>query len=115
MVKIKTESHSFLKRKETIRETAMRLSKTWTMKNGREKTTLTTTMLMISGSKKTTICLIRIGSSKKSRTMTAADSKDPKTVAEVAKEVEKVKARNLLVKMAVDLHAPTALFSTEKV
>lgn len=82
------------------------------MKNGRKKTTLTTTMLMTSGSKKTTICLIRIGSSQKSRTMTAADSRDPKTVAEVAKEVEKVK---VLVKMAANLHVPMAPFPTEKV
>lgn len=115
MVKIKMESHSFLNGKETKRETAMRLSKTLTMKNGREKTTLTTTMLMTIGSKMTTICLLLIGRMEKSRKMTPVGSKVLKTVADVAKEVRKVKARNLLVKMAADLHAPMALFSTEKV
>lgn len=116
MVKIKMESHSFLNRKETKRETVMRLNKTLTMKNGREQTPLTTTMLMTIGSKTTTtICLLLIGSMEKSRKMTPVGSKVLKTVADVAKEVRKVKARNLHVKMAADLHAPMALFSTEKV
>jgi len=102
-VKIRTESHSFLKRKETTKETAVRPSRTLTMKNGRKKTTLTTTMPMTSGSKKMTIS--RIGSSQKVKTMMVADSKDL--------EAEAVKG-SLLVKTATNLYAPMAPNSPEK-
>jgi hypothetical protein len=97
------ESHSFLKKKETTKETAVRPSRTLTMKNGRKKTTLTTTMPMTSGSKKMTIS--RIGSSQKVKTMMAADSKDL--------EAEVVKG-SLLVKTATNLYAPMAPNSPEK-